>query len=53
MYPDLFKEEIGSGFYSNVLLVGNHNYHLRKAINNQKNLVISPLGGQEARHVVH
>ena len=48
MYLDSFKEELGSGLYYDVLLTGNHNRHLRKAINNHKNTVISPLGGREA-----
>jgi hypothetical protein len=53
MYPDSFKEEFGSGLCCDVLLAGNQNRHLRKAINNHKNTVISLLGGQEAQHVVH
>jgi hypothetical protein len=53
MYPDLFKEELGSGFYCDALLASNQIRHLRKVIDNQKNTVISPLGGQKARHVVH
>jgi hypothetical protein len=48
MYPNSFKEELGSGLYYDALLVGSHNFHLRKAINNHKNRVISPLGGWEA-----
>jgi hypothetical protein len=48
MYPDSFKEELGSGLYCDVLLAGGHNHHLRKAINNHKNTVIAPLGGWEA-----
>jgi hypothetical protein len=48
MYPDSFKEELGSGLCYDVLLAGNQNHHLRKAINNHKNTVISPIGGQEA-----
>jgi hypothetical protein len=53
MYPYSFKEEFGSGLYYDALLAGGRNRHLRKAINNHKNIVISPLGGWEARHVVH
>jgi hypothetical protein len=53
MYPDSFKEELGSGLCCDALLAGGQNRHLRKAINNHKNTVISPLGGREARHVVH
>jgi hypothetical protein len=53
MYLDSFKEELGSGLYCDALLAGNQNCHLRKAINNHKNIVISPLSGWEARHVVH
>jgi hypothetical protein len=45
MYPDSLKEELGSGFYYDALLAGNHNLHLRKVINNHKNKVISPLDG--------
>ena len=41
MYQDSFKEDIGSGLYCDALLAGNQNHHLRKAINNQKNKVIS------------
>jgi hypothetical protein len=53
MYPDSFKEELGSGLYCDALLAGDQNRHLRKVIHNHKNTVISPLGGQEAQHVVH
>jgi hypothetical protein len=53
MYPYLFKEELGSGFCCDTLLASNQNRHLRKAIDNHKNIVISPLGGWEAQHVVH
>jgi hypothetical protein len=48
MYLDLFKEELGSGLYYDVLLAGNQNFHVRKAINNHKNIVISLLGVREA-----
>ena len=53
MYLDSFKEELGSGLCYDALLPGNQNRHLGKAMNNHKNAVISPLGGWEARHVVH
>jgi hypothetical protein len=53
MYPDSFKEDLGSGLCCDALLVGNQNFHLREAINNHKNKVISPLGGWEAQHVVY
>jgi hypothetical protein len=53
MYLDSFKEYISSDLYCDALLAGGQNRHLRKAINNHKNTVISLLGGQEARHVVH
>jgi hypothetical protein len=36
MYPDSFKEELGSGLYYDALLVGNQNRHLREVINNHK-----------------
>ena len=32
----MFKEELGSGLCCDALLTGNHNRHLRKAINNHK-----------------
>jgi len=48
MYLDSFKEEFGSGLCCDSLLAGGQNRHLRKAINNHKNIVISPLGGWEA-----
>jgi hypothetical protein len=48
MYPESFKEEIGSGLCFDSLLAGGQKHHLRKMINNHKNTVISPLGGQEA-----
>jgi hypothetical protein len=48
MYPDPFKEYIGSGLCCDSLLAGNQNHHIRKAVNNHKNTVISSLGGQEA-----
>jgi hypothetical protein len=48
MYLDSFKEELGSGLCCDALLAGNQNHHLRKEINNHKNIVISPLGGWEA-----
>jgi hypothetical protein len=53
MYPDSFKEDLGSGLYCDALLAGGQNLHLRKVIHNHKNIFIAPLGGQEARHVVH
>jgi hypothetical protein len=53
MYLDSFKKELGSGLCCDDLLAGNQNHHLREAINKHKNTVISPLGGWEARHVVH
>jgi hypothetical protein len=48
MYPDSFKEELGSGFFYDALLARNQNHHLRKAIDNHKNTAISLLGGWEA-----
>jgi hypothetical protein len=48
MYPKSFKEELGSGLRCDALLVGGHNRHLGKEINNHKNTVISPLGGWKA-----
>ena len=53
MYLDSFKEELGNGLCCDVLLASNQNIHIRKAIKNHKNTIISPLGGWEARHVVH
>jgi hypothetical protein len=53
VYPDTFKEDFGSGLCSDVLLASGQNRHLGNAINNHKNIVIAPLGGREARHVVH
>jgi hypothetical protein len=53
MYPYSFKEDLDSGLCYDALLAGNHNHHLRKVINNNKNIVISSLGGWEAQHVVH
>jgi hypothetical protein len=59
MYPNLFKEDLGSGLCCDALLAGNQNRHPRKAINNHKNIVIStPLldsscRQQEARNLVH
>jgi hypothetical protein len=47
MYPDSFKEDLGSGLYYDDLIAGNQNRHLREAINNKKNTVISLLGGWE------
>jgi hypothetical protein len=47
------KKSLASGLCCDALLAGNQNHHLRKAINNHKNTVISPLGGWEAQHVVH
>jgi hypothetical protein len=48
VYLDTFKEYIGSGLYSDVILAGIQNFHLRKVINNHKKTVIAPLGGWEA-----
>jgi hypothetical protein len=48
MHLDSFKEELGSGFCCDALLARNQNHHLRKAIDNHKNIVISPLDGWEA-----
>ena len=53
MYPDSFKEDFGNGLYSDALLASNLNHHLRKAINNHKNTVISPPSGREAQNIVH
>ena len=53
MYLDSFKEDLGSGLSSDVLLAGGQNRHLGKVINNHKNTVIASLHGLEARHVVH
>jgi hypothetical protein len=53
MYPYSFKEDLGSGLCCDALLAGGHNHHLRKSINNHKNIVIFPLGGREARHAIH
>jgi hypothetical protein len=53
MYPHSFKEDIESGLHCDALIACIHNHHLRKAINNHKNTVISLLGGQKARHVFH
>jgi hypothetical protein len=53
MYPDSFKEEFGSGLYCDALLAGGHNRHLRKAIHYHKNTISAPLGGWEARNLVH
>ena len=39
------KEELGHGLSYDILLGGFQNVHLRKPINNQKNAVISILGG--------
>jgi hypothetical protein len=36
MYPESFKEELGSGLCCDALLASNQNHHLRKAINNNK-----------------
>jgi hypothetical protein len=41
----MFEEEIGSGLNHDALLGGGQNDHLRKSINNHKNIVISMLGG--------
>jgi hypothetical protein len=48
MYPDPFKQDIGSGLCYDALLAGRKNHHLRKEINNHKNTIISLLGGREA-----
>jgi hypothetical protein len=53
MHPDSFKEQFGSGLCYDALLASNQNHHLREAIKNQKNKVISLLGGWEDQHVVH
>jgi hypothetical protein len=48
MYPDSFKEELGSGLGCDALLSGVQNRHLRKMIHNHKNTFITLLGGWEA-----
>jgi hypothetical protein len=48
MYPQSFKEDLGSGLCYDALLARRHNRHLGKAINNHKNTVISLLGGWKA-----
>jgi hypothetical protein len=50
---DSFKEDLGSGLCYDALLVGDQDRHLGKKINNHKDIVISPLSGWKARHVVH
>jgi hypothetical protein len=47
------KKRLEVAFFCDVLLAGDHNRHLGKAINNHKNSFISPLGGRDALHVVH
>jgi hypothetical protein len=42
----MFKEELGSGICSDVLLAGSQNHHLGKVINNHKNIVTAPHGGR-------
>ena len=32
MHPQLFKEELNSGFYCDILLAGLHNDHLREFV---------------------
>jgi hypothetical protein len=51
--PHSFKEDLGSIFFCDILLTDCENGHLRKPINDHKHVVISFLGGQKTRHVVH
>jgi hypothetical protein len=51
--PHSFKEELGSICCCDILLTGCEDGHLRKSINDHKNIVISLLGGRQARHVIH
>ena len=48
IYPDSFKEELGSGLYCDSLLADGQDHHLGKAINNHKDMIIFPLGGWKA-----
>ena len=48
IYPDSFKEELGSDLYCDALLTGDQDHHIGKATKNHKDTVISPLGGWEA-----
>jgi hypothetical protein len=53
MDPHFFKEELGSVFRFEILLVGCEDGHLQKPINDHKSRVIALLGGRKARHVIH
>jgi hypothetical protein len=46
-------EELGSIYHGYIVLAGCEDGHLRKLINEHKYAVISLLGGQKARHVIH
>ena len=53
MHPHSFKEEFSSGFCCDILLTGRHDGHLREAIDDHKNIVVSMLSRKKARHVIH
>jgi hypothetical protein len=45
VYPHSFKEYLRNGVRCDAHIAGGQNQNLGKAINNQKKIVISPLGG--------
>jgi hypothetical protein len=51
--PNSFEEEIGIKCHCEILLTGCEDGHLRKMINEHKHAVISVLGGQKTRHLIH
>jgi hypothetical protein len=51
--PHSFKEELGSIYRCDIIFTGCEDGHLRKPINNHKHVVISLLGGWQARHLIH
>jgi hypothetical protein len=53
MDPHWFKEDLGSIYHYDILLVGCEDGHLRKLINDFKYTIIVLLGGKKSRHVIH
>jgi hypothetical protein len=51
--PHSFEDELGSICHYDILLAGCEDGHLRKSINDHKYIVISLLGGRQARHIIH
>lgn len=53
MHPHSFKEELSSGFYCDILLVGCQNGDFREFFNDHENIVIDMLIRRKVGDVIH